>query len=476
MTYDALAISYPRSNDPLASFLTSLDRFLVEHVDARAIDAAHRIPDQVLRGLADLGAFGVTIPEAYGGSGLGLLAACRVVDVSARRDRAVATTVGLHLGLGTRPLVAFGTAAQKARWLPELAAGSRIAAFAATEPGAGSDLSRLATRAVIDGERVRVDGQKLYVTNGRIAGLYTLAVASDLAGGGALIVLEREDSGLSVGPEERKLGLRGSSTTPITLAGVEVESARLIGPTGAGAAQLGHTLAWGRTAMAAGCCGTAQAALDATLAHVRLRHQFGRTLAAQPVVRAQVADMVATLHTMRALVVRAATAPDAAEHERLSLAAKIFCSDGDWAICDLALQLHGGSGYLEDTGLPLLLRDARITRVFEGANDVLASRLGQIELTAPRPPTADLIGVQLSERLAAARSQGLAALRDPVLMHQIGHLAVVREAAASLVPPATAADRHALIRLSESALAIGARSSAGVADLAASVLDLESRQ
>lgn len=430
----------------LAPFLAELDRYLLATIDPLAIDRAHHIPPSVLRELAELGVFGASIPEAFGGAELDLAGVTAIVETLARRDRAIATTVGLHLGLGTRGLVAFGAPDQQARWLPALASGQVLAAFGTTEPNSGSDLARLQTRAVVQGQRLTVQGEKLYVTNGGLAGLYTLAVAvtgfGDFQASRALVFLERSDPGLVVGREEDKLGLRGSSTTALHL-DVDVPVDRLLGPPGAGPDQLAHVLAWGRTAMAAGCCGTAQAALDLTLQHVSLRHQFGRPLAAQPVVRAQLADMIATLTTMRALVAATTRAVDDLERERLSLASKVVASDGDCAICDQALQLHGGAGYLEDTGLSLLLRDARVTRIFEGANDVLLTRLGQLELTAPRaaPPEHPLSRL-LATQLEPARKRGLAALRDPLLLHRLGRLAVLRDA--SLALSALAADPHRL--------------------------------
>jgi len=461
--------------DLLSPFLAELDRYLVAHVDPLAIDRAHRIPAADLGALADLGVFGASIPERFGGTGLGLAGVTAIVETLARRDRALATTVGLHLGLGTRGLVAFASPAQQERWLPGLAAGDPIAAFGTTEAGSGSDLARLQTRAIVTGDRVKVDGEKLYVTNGGLAGFFTFTVAvsgfGDHQASRALLFLERSDRGLTVGREEDKLGLRGSSTTALHL-DVDVPTDRLLGPPGAGPDQLAHILAWGRTAMAAGCCGTAQAALDLTVQHVRTRHQFGRPLSAQPVVRAQLADMIATLTTMRALVAAttraATTAMDPLEFERLSLSTKVMASDGDCAICDEALQLHGGSGYIEDTGLALLVRDARVTRIFEGANDVLTTRLGQLELTSPRAVLPDHPISQLLATLTGpARKRGLAALRDPLALHRIGRLVILRDAAHAvrelardprpLTPrmprPAPAAFTHAEVRLIQAARA-----------------------
>jgi len=458
-------------DDPVQAFCGELRRFLAVRVDSAKVDAAHALPAGLLGDLAELGVFGVSIPERWGGSELGLGGACAVVEAIAQHDRAVATTVGLHLGLGTRGLVAFANDAQRDAWLPEMAAGRRLGAFATTEPGAGSDLSRLATRARRDPDtgRVRIDGQKIYVTNGGLARTYTVAVATegigDAAHGQNLVLLERED-GLKIGAEEQKLGLRGSSTTSLYLDDIEVGIERLIGVPGGGHRVIGQVLAFGRTAMAAGCNGTATAAIELAARHVIERRQFGKSLAAQPVIRLQLADMVAGLFAMRAMV--AATAEvegDEAELERRSLAAKVYCSETDWTICDTGLQLHGGSGYIEETGAPLLLRDARITRIFEGANDVLLSRMGALEMLRPggfavTGTDADEIA-QLTHEVRSnwQTRDGLKVLRDPIRLHKLGRLAVLREVAAATVAfggptpsEATRARRdHALIRLLQTA-------------------------
>lgn len=431
-------------NDPIASFVTTLERVMAR-LDPRQVDRDRHIPADTLRALAEVGAFGVSLPESHGGAGLGLAGTCRVVSALARRDRAVATTVGLHLGLGTRGLVAFGTDLQRDRYLPALASGRTLAAFATTEPGAGSDLTRLDTRATLRDGRLTVTGEKSYVTNGGLASLFTLTASAVgfPTPGRVLLLAERQDPGLSVGREEDKLGLRGSSTTPVHL-DLDLPLHRLLGPPDRGPDQLAHILAWGRTAMAAGCCGTAEAALAMTLAHVESRHQFGRPLASQPIVRDQLAAMAARLLTMRALVAETAAIADMLDDEpgsvtlahRLelySLAAKVFASDGDWFICDLAVQLHGGSGYLEETGVALLLRDARITRIFEGANDVLLTRLGQLELTLKTLTTGPA-----AAPLLALRELGLKVLRDPRRLHRAGRLTALGLAHAAIAHQAKA--------------------------------------
>ncbi len=398
------------SAEVVAALIDSVDR-VGARLDPLAIDAAHALPEGLLSQLAELGLFGLSLPEAHGGFGFSLWECASVTAALARHDRSVATTVGLHLGLGTRGLVAFGSQEQLARWVPVLSSGEVIAAFAATEPGAGSDLGAIQTRAIESEGMLHVDGSKIFVTNGALARLFTIAASTPGLGGArrgqGLLLLTLDDPGLEVGAEEVKLGLRGSSTTSLSLDGVVVPRDRLLGEPGKGSEHLSHVLAWGRSLMAAGCCGTGHAALDAMQRHCAERVQFRRPIEKLPVVAAQLEDARALLFSMEALVRHTAAEP-AALHTR-SLAAKVHCSEGSWELADRAVQLHGGSGYIEETGVALMLRDARITRIFEGANDVLRVHMGL--LATMGVPRADL---------ASVGSLGLAA---DALAHEVARVA-----------------------------------------------------
>ncbi len=443
----------PHAGDEVTGPLVAqVGRFAARAIDARKIDRAAAIPREVLSGLAELGLFGLTLPEEFGGSGCSLATACSVVAELARVDRSVAVTLGLHLGLGTRGLVAFGTPAQHERYLPELASGACLAAFATTEPGAGSDLSTLQTHAKDTGSALLLNGQKIYVTNGGLAGLYTLAVSTPGLGGSArgqsLLLIERGDAGLHVEPEEHKLGLKGSSTTGLVLDSMLLPYGRVLGEAGGGARALGIILSWGRTLMSAGCCGAARAALDKLALHLANRRQFGRPLAALEVVREQVALLTARAFAMEALVDEASR-QDAEALQLRSLAAKIFASESAWAIVDGAIQLHGGLGFIEDTGLALMLRDVRVTRIFEGANDVLLAHLGASELLkaplraplatdpASVPDTAlasvsaeaDALALQVDALRQSLHARfRIGVFRQPRWLHRLGAACMWREA------------------------------------------------
>ena len=439
------AIACPEVVDAL---LEAVRAWSDEHVDSRQIDRRHEIGAGLLADLAEFGLFGASIPEEYGGAGLTMGEVCEIVSGLARIDRSIATTVGLHLGLGTRGVIAFGSDEQKARLLPKLATGEWIAAFAATEAGAGSDLSAIRTNGFLDGDELVLNGEKVFVTNGGLANVFTLLIATPGLGGArrghSLVWVHADDPGITLGVEEDKLGLRGSSTRSLYLDEVRVGQDRILGDPGHGMHHAHHILAWGRTAMAAGCVGAAAEALERTLSHVRERRQFGHPLRELAVVREQLADMSARLYAMAALVRDTASNDD--NHEALavhSTATKVFCSDGDWQITDSAVQLHGGSGFIEETGLPLLLRDARVTRIFEGANDVLRTHAGGIETMGPppRPALADglpqnslAVGAdQIAASVAAYRDDLLAAhgarlFREKRLLHRLGSASILRHA------------------------------------------------
>ncbi|MBK8010165.1 MAG: acyl-CoA dehydrogenase family protein [Deltaproteobacteria bacterium] len=466
--------------DVLRSLTQNIDRFGRERIDAKAIDREHRIPRELLREAAVLGLFGLSIPEEHGGAGFSLSGVCTAIAALARWDRSLATTVGLHLGLGTRPLVAFGSAALRERYLPDLAAGSKIAAFATTEPAAGSDLSAIrttatatatatematetatatATNELAEANALIVRGDKIYVTNGGLASVVTITASTPSLGGArrghSLLLLEREDKGVDVGPEESKLGLRGSSTVPLYFDDVRVPMSRVIGEPGKGMSHLEHVLAWGRTAMAAGCTGAARTALMSAVEYVTARVQFGKRLAELDVVKAQVAKMAALCFSMEALVSAVGLVADDPDRLlRRSISAKVFASESDWTVVDMALQLHGGSGFIEETPMPMLLRDARITRIFEGANDVLLVHAGTIEIAQPdtRPDfvedasprgalaqQANAFHRRVREKLEALKAaHGLRLLRRHLDIHALGRLVVLRDACDAAVARAIA--------------------------------------
>lgn len=415
----------------LAEMLASTRRFLAHEVDARAHDREGKLPEHVLEGARELGLFGLSIPERWGGLGLSLGEIAAVVAEVARADRSLATTIGLHAGLGTRALIDLAPEPVLDEWLPSLAAGVRLAAFAATEPGAGSDLSAVRTAVRRTPSGLRLHGEKAYVTNAALAGVFTvLARDADAPGRpSALVLVPREADGVDVGSEERKMGLRASSTCSVRLDGALVPADHLLSARGLDDAH--RALAWGRVLLSAGCLGSARAALDRALAHSVERRQFGRPLIEHGSVRHHVASIAAAEAMIDTLLSRACAAAPG-ELPMQAGALKVLASELAGEACDRAVQLHGALGFLEDPGVALLARDCRVTRIFEGANDVLLVRHGTAVLAGrglPRDTSgcAGVIGTQLEALasrleesvLAARRRHGVVAVRHQTMLQSL---------------------------------------------------------
>jgi alkylation response protein AidB-like acyl-CoA dehydrogenase len=421
----------PGESDSLPLVMSETKRLAKALCDPAKIDDDGFLPESLRARFAEAGLFGLTIPEAHGGSGFSLKAACAVIAEIASVERSSAIMVGLHSGLGSRPLVELGSEDLSTRYLPEMAAGNRIAAFAATEAEAGSDLSSIRTTGTLTDAGLRLDGEKVYVTNGGFARVFTVLARTPGLGGArahSLVLVPAETPGVSIGPEEDKLGIRGSSTITLGLEGVVVPRANILGEAGKGIEQAHAALAWGRTLMAAGCVGTARAALDATLGHVTTRRQFGRAIGEFPASRAHVARMAARVYAMETVVrwVGETLAANEAVDE-LSATAKVLCSEGAFDVCDQAVQLHGALGFIEPVGVARMLRDCRITRIFEGANDVLLVRLGTAVVARRAPTVTELLAPQVHEpRLHeaakawdATRDRFLAAVQDVRRSHGV---------------------------------------------------------
>lgn len=393
----SVADATPAEAEALPLVRAESTRLVASLADAARIDREGEIPPALRRAVADAGLFGLTVPEEHGGAGFSLKAACAVVADLAAIERSTAIMIGLHSGLGVRPLVELGSPELQASMFPEIVSGARIASFAATEAEAGSDLTGIRTTGSLVDDGIQLDGEKVYVTNGGFAGCYTVLARTPGLGGArahSLIFVPRETSGVSVGPEEEKLGIRGSSTVTVTFEGAVVPRSMILGQAGRGIDQAHAALSWGRTLMAAGCVGTARAALDLALSHVTSRQQFNRPIGDFTASRAHVARMASRLYASETLMRWVGHALAAGQAiDELSLAAKVLCSEASFEICDRSIQLHGALGFIEPTGVARLARDCRITRIFEGANDVLLVRGGAAVLG--RKPSQTAVALSL---------------------------------------------------------------------------------
>ncbi len=429
----AAALVVPPHAPELASILHEVRAFCRARVDAARIDREARIDHDLLAAIAEQGWFGLTVPEAHGGIGLSLSSATEVIAELAAHDGSLGTCVGLHSGLAMHALLHEASPALRERYLPAIAAGRRVLAFAATEPNAGSDIASVRTTLTREGDVYRLRGTKCYVTNGGIAGLVTVLARSPGLGGAraghTLVLVDPRWPGVQRGVEEKKLGLKGSSTITIDLDDVVVPDDHVLGSVSKGLEHAHHALEWGRTFMAAGCLGAARYAVDAAAAHVATRAQFGRPLIEFPLVRLSIAEMRAEVRAIERTLALVCAHDDLAIP---STVVKLLASEGAFRVVDRALQLFGGAGFIEDTGIARRLRDVRVTRIFEGANDVLRLSLASAALAWPidtLTATHPELGATLS---AVRRARGFRMFQDQVLQANLADAIVALFAATAL--------------------------------------------
>jgi alkylation response protein AidB-like acyl-CoA dehydrogenase len=342
---------------------------------AALFDREERLAPDLLAKLGELGMWGLTIPEEYGGAGLGNLALSAVLIEVNRVCASTGVTLSVHNSLLGAPIKRFGSEEQKRRWLPELASGERIGAYCLTEPNSGSDAAALRTVALRQGDEYVLDGTKAWVTNGGIAGLFVVYARTDpkapKAKGISAFLVPRETPGLSVGKHEKKTGIRGSSTTEILLEGARVPAANLLGELNRGFAVAMDTLDGGRIGIAAQAVGIGQACLEASVKYARERRQFQVPIAEFQATQFKLSEMATRIEASRLLTFRAAWMRDRGEPcSREAAQAKLMASQSANFCADEALQIHGGAGYTDEFPVERLFRDARITEIYEGATDI----------------------------------------------------------------------------------------------------------
>jgi short-chain 2-methylacyl-CoA dehydrogenase len=339
---------------------------------AAEIDRDGRFPTELVRELGELGLMGIPIPEEYGGAGGDTVGYAIAIEELTRVDSSVAITVAAHTSLGTMPILLFGNEDQKREWLPQLAAGERLAAFGLTEPGAGSDSGATRTTAALrDGHWV-VDGTKIFITN---AGTDLSAVVTITAKTGddeiSNVMIANGTPGYRVSPPMHKLGWRASDTRELSFEGCEVPEGNLLGERGRGFQQFMEILDGGRISVAAMGVGLAQGAYDLALAYAQEREQFGRPIAKFQAVRFQLADMATEIEAGRALVRRAAWLKDDGRPFALAAAqAKLYTGELSNRVVNAALQIHGGYGFMEESAIARFYRDQKVLEIGEGTNEV----------------------------------------------------------------------------------------------------------
>lgn len=386
----------------------SLRRFARERVDSRAIDQEARLPREVLDGLAELGVFGIIVPEEYEGFGASMTFYAKVFETLATIDGAIVVTVGAHESIGLKGILQFGTEEQKRRFLPPLARGEQLAAFALTEPTSGSDAASIRSRAAWSEERGAwiLDGTKIWITNGGTAEVFTVFAQTAVERDGKTVdritafIVPRSLEGVSSGPEEHKLGIRGSSTTEVHFEGVALPPDLVLGEIGGGFKVAMEVLNSGRLGLAAGCVGGMKLLLAEATRNALEREQFGRPIAEFELIQKKLAGMALEIYGAESIVYLTTGLVDrgANDYSLESAICKVKASEAVWRVVNEALQIAGGMGYMKEYPFERYLRDARINLIFEGTNEILRLYTALSGLEGP--------GEQLK---AVAR-----ALKDPI--------------------------------------------------------------
>ncbi len=387
----------------LSMILDSVSRFLDEKVDSAAIDREHSIPESVIEEAKALGLFGLQIPMDHGGIGLSTTAYSRIMQQVGGHDASLAVTLGAHQSIGLKALLLFGTDEQKERFFPTLATGEKVAAFALTEPSAGSDAAGIKTHAKLseDGTYWVLNGSKIWITNGAIADVFTVfARTSDFEEGTkprlTAFIVERGE-GLTTGSNEAKLGIRGSSTTEVFFDDVRVPAENVIGEVGRGFKVAMGVLNSGRLGLAAGCVGVNKTLIKMALDRVGERRAFGKYLGEFGLIKDKIAGMLARTYALESMTYLTTGLLDAGvpDYSLESAICKVYGSETAWWVVNETLQIAAGTGYMEEYPYERILRDSRINLIFEGTNEILRCFIALSGLAGP--------GRELSEVSRAMR-------------------------------------------------------------------------
>jgi butyryl-CoA dehydrogenase len=352
-------------------------KFALEEVEpiAQEIDETQRFPVETVKRMAELGLMGIPVPAELGGAGCDTLSYIIAVEELSRVCGSTGITLAAHFSLGTYPILAFGTEAQKKKYLPKLASGETLGAFGLTEPGAGSDAAGVRTTAVLDGGEWVVNGSKQFITNASHAGVFTIACQTDKSKGVKgikSIIVEKGAPGLSIGKKEDKLGLRGSDTAEIILDNVRVPKENVLGgKPGNGFKYFMKTLDGGRISIGALGLGIAQGAYDKALAYAKERRQFGKPIARHQQIAWKLADMATGIEAARHLVYESARMKDAGvPYSKESAMGKLFASEVASRTARDAVQIFGGNGYSREYPVERYLRDAKLCEIGEGTSEI----------------------------------------------------------------------------------------------------------
>jgi acyl-CoA dehydrogenase len=346
---------------------------------SKQVEEEDRIPEEIVQKMRELGLFGLSIPEEYGGLGLGTLGECIVYEELSKTNACFRTRIGTNNGIGSQGILIDGTEEQKRKYLPKIASGEWTACFALTEPEAGSDAANIKTKAELKGDHWVLNGRKCFITNGNIADVATVFAVTDpqkrAKGGITAFIVEKTFPGFSVGTIEKKMGMRGSHTAELVFEDCIVPRENVIG----GETMIGHgfktamkVLDKGRLTMGACAVGAAQKLLDLSVKYAKQRVQFGRPIAEFQAIQFMLAEMAANIYAARQMVYHAAWLRDqrgSAVVKEASMV-KLFCTEMVNRVADMALQIHGGLGYMKDYPIERFYRDVRLMRIYEGTSEI----------------------------------------------------------------------------------------------------------
>ncbi len=338
------------------------------------IDEAQKHPDEIYDQLGEMGFLGILVPDNFGGAGLGYTEYAIIVEEIARIDPSIALSVAAHNGLGTNHINLFANENQKQKYLPDLASGKKLAAWALTEPASGSDAGGMQTTAVKDGDFYILNGTKNFITNGAVGGVSVVTAVTDkLKGknGISAFIVEKETEGFSVGKKENKLGMRASETVQLIFENCRIPASNLIGNEGEGFKQALKILEGGRISIAALSVGLAQGCLDNALQYSQQRKQFGKSLSEFQAIQFKLAEMATEIEAARLLTYKSAYKKDKGEKIRKdSSMAKMFASEIATKAANEAVQILGGYGFVKDYPVEKFYRDVKLLTIGEGTSEI----------------------------------------------------------------------------------------------------------
>ena len=355
----------------------TVSRFVKNELEpiSQKVEEEEKIPESIVQKMRDLGFFGLSIPEEYGGMGLGTLGESVLMEEFGRVNSCFRSRFGTNNGIGSQGILIDGTPGQKEKYLPRIASGEWTAAFALTEPNAGSDAANIQTKAEKKGDIYLLNGLKHFITNGDIADVVTVMAVTDKTKGPrgvTAFIVEKTFPGYSVGKIDKKMGIHGNNTSELVFEDCQVPAENIIGlQEGKGFSTAMKVLEKGRITISAVCLGTAQYCLDASIAYSKQRVQFGKPISANQAIQWMLADMAIAIYTGRQIVYHTAWCRD--QKQRVTQQAamcKVYCTEMVNRVADSALQIHGGMGYMKESPIERIYRDMRLMRIFEGTSEV----------------------------------------------------------------------------------------------------------